>query len=92
MKTITVTSPHDLNRAIIYWAGKGLHVTAQTDTSAVLIRPRRPARTFWSALKWSVLTLGLYPLAVLTWWILLAWWVKPIIAASRTDRVTIQAV
>jgi hypothetical protein len=91
MKTITVGSPYEFDRQVAYWAGQGLSVTAQTATTAVLARPRKPPRSFWSAFKWSVFTLGVYPLAVLTWWVMLAWWVKPIMAAMRTDRVKIQA-
>lgn len=91
MKTITVDSPYEFDQQIAYWAGQGLSVTAQTATTAVLARPRKPPRSFGFHLMWSILTIGVYPLAVLTWWVLLAWWVKPLAAASRTDRVKIQA-
>jgi len=91
MKTVIVDSYDELSRAITYWAGRGLEVTAQTSTSAVLARPRRPSRGFGFHLGLSLLTLGVYPLAILIWWVLLAWWVKPLLALSRTDRVTIRA-
>jgi hypothetical protein len=37
------------------------------------------------------LTLGIYPLLVALWWFIAAWWVKPIMAAKRVDRITIRA-
>jgi hypothetical protein len=89
MKTVTVT-PRELDQTVAYWAGKGLVVTAQTPGSVTLARPRKPPRTFWNAVKWSVLTLGLYPVAIILWWVALAWWVKPIIAANTVNRVTVR--
>lgn len=91
MKTVTVPA-WQYQTTIAQWAGRGLHVTANGPDWTVLERPPRPARSGWRAVKLSVLTLGIYPLLVALWWFMLAWWVKPIMAAKRVDRVTVRAV
>lgn len=88
-RTVNVT-PDTYQTTVQQWASRGLHITAQGNGWTTLERPTKPPRTFWQALKLSALTLGLYPLFVALWWILAAWWIKPIVAATRTTRVTIR--
>lgn len=90
MRTINVPSAADYDTAVRRYASRGLCVTAQGDTWTTLQRPAKPARSMWRAVKLTCLTLGLYPFWVLLWWGFFAWWVRPIMAASRPDRVTVR--
>jgi hypothetical protein len=92
LRTISV-GPAEFDAAVRRYASAGLVVTARGSTWATLQRPPgRAPRTLWRAVKLTVLTLGLYPLAVALWWLAFAWWVRPIVAAARPSAVTVQVI
>ena len=93
MKTVAVPRER-LDENVRYWARRGLRVTSSSRDWVILERPprMRPDRSFWRALKLSMLTLGVYPLLVLIWWCFFAWWIKPLQAARRVDQVMLTAI
>lgn len=89
MKTVMV-APGERDGEVRRWLSRGLVVESTTPTVTVLARPPRQPRTFWRAVKLTIFTVGLYPILVGLWWLLLAWWVRPVVAVTRVDRVAVQ--
>lgn len=91
MKTVFV-SEHQYDQTIRGYAAQGLHVTGEGYGWVVLERPKAYPKSsnLGRFLLLTVFTVGLYPLLILMYWMFVAWWAKPIMAASRVDRVTIQ--
>jgi hypothetical protein len=88
MKTITV-SRDEYGDTIRTWAQRGMHITAQNHTWTVLERPTKPKRTVGRALLLTLVTVGLYPVAWIVYWFLFAWWIIPLRASRRPQRITI---
>lgn len=93
MKTIAVPA-HLYDRTVRGYAAQGLHVTGQGYGWVVLERPVAYPKSsnVGRFLLLTVFTVGLYPLLILMYWMFVAWWMKPIMAAGRVDRVTIQII
>lgn len=90
IRTITVAADQ-YDDTVRNWAQAGLYITAQGDNWVTLQRPpaSKPNRSAGRAILLTVLTVGVYPFLVVTWWMLFAWWVRPWQASRRTDRITI---